>query len=246
MATIDEIVEALVTPLTQCCLVNATVTGPSDQSEIFSTPLQGFPTNGNEFVVLSSGFASLTPGTAPTFVSENTGGPIVPAGDPLGSPDGQESLDVVTVRLQFLLPKDPGKLTFDWKFGTEENPQFVGQFADYFRADVFTSLGTENIALLPDGTPVTVTNAAPFSNMPNGSSMAPLPPFPTPNDVTYNAVTTEIYTAELDLSCYSCELITLQLRVADVIDRVFNSAAFLDNLRITGCEDPEPVKPICP
>lgn len=237
MATIDEVVDALVTPLTRMCLVDAEMTGPSVQSAVFSTPLQDFPTAGTEYVVLSSGDASLTPGVAPTFVSNDTGGPVLPGTDPLASPDGVTSFDVVTVRLEFLLPKNPGKLTFDWKFGTEENPEFVGQVADYFRADIITSQTTENIALLPDGSPVTVDNAAPFSNAPGGNSMAPLPPYPTPNDVTYNAMTTEVYTSEYDLSCLGCEIITLQIRVADVFDRFYNSAAFIDNLRITGCEE---------
>lgn len=236
MATAEELAEATVSPLTRLCLTDVTFTGQPVQNTVFTTTLQGFPTLGTSYAVLSSGDASLTPGVATTFVSNNVNGPTLPAGDPLGSPDGLTSLDVATFSLTFRLPKDPGVLTFDWKFGTEENPTFVGQFADYFRADLLTPSGNTNIALLPDGNPVTVTNAAPFSNSPTGTSQNPGPPFPTPNDVTYNAVTSPILSAYADLSCLDCDVVTLQIRVADVIDRLFNTAVFIDNIRISGCE----------
>lgn len=234
--TTQELANAIVAPASKCCLINSNLDGLPAQGAVFDTPLQGFPTNGNSFIVLSNGLAALTPGVATTFVSQNLGGVTLPAGDPQGSPDNLPSFDVVTLTLTFQLPKcNPGVLSFDWKFGTEENPSFTNTFPDYFRADVTTSSGITNMALLPGNLPVTVTNAAAFSNAPGGSSAAPTPPFPTPNDVVYNAVTTNIFTATFGLHMFGGETITLAFRVADVNDANFNSAAFIDNVSISGC-----------
>ncbi|KJS86262.1 MAG: hypothetical protein JM58_07120 [Peptococcaceae bacterium BICA1-8] len=234
--TPQELADAIVSPGTKPCLVGVAFSGLPEQGAIFTTPLQGFPTDGNSFTVLSNGIASLTPGVATTYETQDLGGVTIPAGNPQGSPDGLTSFDVVTLTLTFQLPANPGVLSFDWKFGTEENPSFTTTYPDYFRADVTTSTGFTNIALLPGNIPVTVTNAAPFSNAVGGDSSNPTPPFPTPNDVVYNAVTTNIFTATFDLSTFGGETITLALRVGDVHDGSVNSAAFIDNVNISNCK----------
>ena len=226
---------AIITRRTKNCFLGSELSGVDEQAAIFETELQEFPTNGASYLVLSSGTAVTTAGNATTFQSVNTNGVFIPGGDPQGSPDGLNSFDVVTLSLTFKVPENPGNILFDWKFMTEENPSFINTFTDYFRADLATSQGIFNIALLPDNSPVTVANAAPFSNAPGGSSEFPAPPFPDPDDVVFNAVSTPIMTASFDLSPFAGEIITLSLRVADVNDSVYDSAVLIDNLRIEGC-----------
>lgn len=232
--TPQQLADAILTPAAKSGLVQVTYAGNASQGAVFTIPLQGFPTQGNSFIVLSNGDASTTPGTAATFESQDVGGQFIPWSDPMGSPDGFDSYDAVTLSLVFSLPPHPGKLSFDWKFGTEEIPTYLVE--DYFRADVITNSGFTNIALLPDNTPVTPSNMLPFANVPNNTTENPTPPYPTPNDVTFNSVTSNIAKALFDLSPYGGQTITLSLRVADVEDPIMNSGVFIDNVRIEGLE----------
>ena len=231
--TAAEQAAAIMTAGASSFMTNAVFTGAGVQAAVLSSPVQGFPTQGNSYLVLSSGIAALTPGVATTFVSNGVGGPSLPGGTSQSSPDGLNSLDVATLALTFDLPMQPAALTFDWRFGTDENPTFTLSFPDYFRADIFTPDGAvTNIAVLANGNPVTVTNARLFSNAPTGSSNIPGPPFPTPDDVVYNAVTANTTKAAINLAAFRGQTITLQLRMADVNDTAINSAAFIDNLDI--------------
>lgn len=246
----DGYAASILTPYAAALFRGAALTGGTDggsdvvQAAVFDDDpgFQGFPTDGGTFLVLSTGLAANTPGTATTFESQSVGGPSLAAGAPQSSPDGLPSNDVVTLSLTFLLPTASHiVLSFDWKFATEENPQFTnpeipgGPFPDYFRADVFTPAGASDIAMF-DGQPVTAVTAVSESNPVGGSSsVSPVPggEVPLPTDVVYNAVTTSIHTASIDLSAYSGQTVTVQLRVADVKDPVLNSAAFIDNLDIS-------------
>ncbi len=232
--TASLLADAILSQKTKQCLVSSQLIGFQNnngtypQAEVFTTLLQGFPTNGTSFGLLSSGLASQAPGVATTFVSTDIGGP---------SADG--FYDIIRFILTFKLPINPGNLTVDWKFGTEENPTYTYTIPDKFEINVTTSGGTINIAKLPNSTSVNVPNAAPFSNPVTGSSETPLPPYPSPNDVTYNAVTSNIETASVNLDPYAGETITVEFFVADAVDRILDSAAFIDNLRIEGCETSE-------
>jgi len=233
----EKLAKAMISPKTLNCLLDSQITGEVIQSAIFTTPLQNFPTEGSSFIILSNGLAANAPGCAVDFANTITNGPIVAPGDPQGSPDGYTSFDTITLSLKLIVPENPGNLSFDWKFGTEENPSFLNSsFQDYFRADLITSSGTINIAHLPDNDPVTVDNTNDYSNQPGGSSENPNPPFANPDDVDYNAVTSDIITSTFDLTPFAGELITIAFRVADSTDRTLDSAVFLDNLQIEGCE----------
>ena len=232
-----KLADAFVSPGTLDCLINSKLEGKVVQSAIFTNPLQGFPTNGSSFIVLSNGIAANTPGVATDFSSNDTDGTTIAAGSPMSSPDGFTSFDAITLSLSFVVPENPGNLSFDWKFGTEENPTYLNSsFQDYFRADVITPSTTTNIALLPADGPATVDNADNFSNSPTNSSGNPGPPYPTPNDVDYNSVTSNLITSTFDLSPYAGEIITISFRIADCSDATLDSAVFLDNLQIEGCE----------
>lgn len=234
--TPQQLADAIVSPHTKSGLIGITYVGDVKQGSVFNTPIQGFPTEGDSFIVLNNGDAGTTPGTAVEFESQSLDGQTIPPGDPMGSPDGLVSESVVTLSLTFRLPAQPGRLSFDWKFGTEEIPTYQKTYKDYFRADVITESGYTNIALLLDNMPVTSFNMLAFANQPGGSSENPTPPFATPDDVTFNSVTAKITKSFFDLSPYGGQMITLAFRVANVLDSRINSGAFIDNVRIEGLE----------
>lgn len=223
------------------CLRSATLSGVDAQGQVFNAPisLANFPTDGTSFTVLSSGVAAQAgPSTAAASnPSTSMGGITLPPG-PQASPDGLTSNDVVTLTLTFDLPTTPGNLTFDWKLGSEEPPTYTQTYPDYLRADVSDTLGTTNIALLPDTSPATQKNMVngAYSNSPTGSSGAPLPPYPVPDNSAYNAVANNVQVASHDLNASGGTTISLALRVADVNDTILDTAAFLDNLKIEGCD----------
>ncbi|MFV8827428.1 hypothetical protein [Alkalihalobacterium sp. APHAB7] len=200
-ATPLELANAIVSPSTLTCLTDATLDAVSPlQAEVFTFPLQGFPTNGDAFAVLSSGIA------AEASESENF------CSTCFDEEFGPEEFDTVSLNLTFNLPQNPGNLTFNWKFATGESPPTF--FNDYF--DVLVNGTSIN------NFPITVNNAV----------LAP----PTPDDVCYSSITPTIQTANFDLSSFAGQSITVTFRVSDVGDCVVDSAAFIDNVRIEGCE----------
>lgn len=226
--TANQLASAILTPETTFLLKSASMTGPADQFEIYSYfPLQGFPTDGYSYAVISNGYASGIAGVATDFYSYGTGGPSSPP----YSHRGLNSYDIATLSLTLFVPAGANTLSFDWKFATEENPTFVGSFVDWARATIITSDGEMNVLLLPDGKPVDVDNAIPFSNAVSGSSTDPLPPYPSPNDTVYNAVT-GMYTSTFDVTSLVGETITIDFQVGDENDAVLDSALFVDNLKL--------------
>lgn len=228
---------AVLTARASCLATASAMAGVDAQSMVYASTLQGFPTHGNTYLLLSTGYASLTAGTATTYQSHDMGGLTLAANAPYGSPDGVASFDVTTFTVSFQLPANgSASLSFDWRFGSEENPSWTTEFTDYFRADVFAGAGTHlgNIARLPNGSVVSTSTAAAYSNAPGGTSSSPTPTFPTPNDVIYNAMT-PTYTSSIDLSAYAGQLVRIQFRLADARDRVLNSAVFIDNLDLAFC-----------
>ena len=228
---------AIMTDRAGCLSSSSTLTGISAQAMVYTAGLQSFPTAGADYLVLSTGFASQTAGTAPVYRSHNMSGPALPANAPYSSPDNVPSFDVITLSVDFALPAvSSASLSFDWQFLSEENPTFTNSFTDYFRADVFDGNGNwlGNIARLPNNAQVSTSTAAAYSNAPGGSSASPSPPFPSPNDVIYNAATSQ-FTSSIDLSMYGGQTVTVQFRLADARDRILNSAVFLDNLDLQVC-----------
>ena len=130
---------------------------------------------------MASGIA----GPATTFYDVNTGG----LESPPNSHRDLYSYDIATLSLTLSVPAGVETLSFDWKFGSEENPTYLGEFVDWASAIVTTSAGSKNILLLPGPLPVDVYNAAPFSNAAGGTSDSPTSPYPSPNDVVFNTVT---------------------------------------------------------
>ncbi len=223
-----ELAKAIVPEHFHYCIVSAEFEGSDEQNEIFKKgllfgkELQGFPTEGDAYVVLSTGRASDAPGKAEEFVSTAVENGIY---IPSGSPNGYDAYDVTTLRIKLRVPEFANYLMFQYKFGTEENPSFVGtEFQDFFRAIVITPDGHEHVLAS-----LTVDSAAEISNKVTGASENPQPPFPEPNDVTYNAVT-KLLTAKFDVRDWRGEEITVIFQVGDASDPIYDSAVFLDNL----------------
>lgn len=225
------LVEAVTTPEFSEALVDAEFSGVGDQAETFQQELQGFPIGGNEFTLLSSGRASDAPNDPEFFASTDVGGESIAN----YSPDNFDANNVATLSFDFVVPEGAQGVAFDWKFGTEESPSFLGStYQDFFEAVLITPDGSfRNIALLPDETPVTVDNADSYANTPSGDSQEPEQPLPDPPDVAYNAVT-ELQTASGTIGAYEGQTVRLRIRIADATDGVYDSAVFLDNLRFLG------------
>ena len=225
--TANQLAAAILTPETAPLLMSASMSGVPAQFEIYTTSLQGFPIDGSSYALMSTGNASGIDGVATDFYSYATGGPTSPPSSHRGNP----SYDIATLSLTLSVPAEATTLSFDWKFGTEENPTYIGSFVDWASAIVTTSAGSTNILLLPDDKPVDVDNAVPFSNAITGSSDSPDPPYPSPNDTVYNAVT-GIYTATFNVAPFVGETIRIDFQVGDENDQALDSALFIDNLNI--------------
>jgi hypothetical protein len=229
--TAEQLAAAILTPATATLLTTTIMIGDEDQFEVYTTSLTGFPTDGSSYALMSTGNASDIAGVATTFYSFNTGGPSSP---PL-SHRGNISHDIAKLSLTLSVPAGAETLSFDWKFGTEENPTYIGPdgVIDWASAIVNTSAGSTNILLFPDDNPVDVNNAIPYSNMVTGSSSSPGPPYPLPDETVYNAVT-GMYTSTFDVAPFVGQTITIDFWVGDELDRILDSALFIDNLIIEG------------
>jgi hypothetical protein len=222
--------------------------------------VQGFPTDLEDttryYIVLSTGDAThYAEGQATHFESCRTFGPsshILPGpygAEPSGEdywPYDYDSYDVAKLSLSLEVPWDAAILSFDWKFLTEELPTawgfgYDGDWAMAIVRVLNASAGISNILLLPDGNPViwfpgTDERAAVsqsidrFFNRVTGSRENPLPPYPSPNDVVFNAATS-INEAWFDVTSFLGKLIQIDFWIADAWDGYRDSALFLDNLR---------------
>lgn len=187
----------------------------------------GFPTDGSSYLLISSGNANpVVPATAAgLFLSVTQGSSegvlAVTAG---GAPTGHATFDRATVTLSFFVPAHVSAVSFDWKFGSEEPPTFYkAVFQDYFTA-VLAGTSVASSTWVDDN--IDVLGA----NLPGGSSAAPTPPFPTPDDTAYNSTTPGVQTTTVSVAAYAGGTVTLQFHVADASDMNLDSGVFLDNL----------------
>jgi hypothetical protein len=218
-------------------VISATFRGATEQATTFSQSLQGLPTSGTEFIVLSSGVAQDAPGDPETFANTDIANG---RSNQDYSPDGYDAFNIADLEITITVPDDAEGIAFDYKFGTEENPSWLdSEYQDFFEVQLYDpDGGVQNLALI-DGEPVTVSNADTLANSPEGSSQDPAPPFPSPEDVVYNSVT-ELQTVTHDVSDYQGQTISLVFRIADASDGFLDSAAFIDNLRFTNQVDTDP------
>ena len=182
------------------------------------TPLALFPLEADTYGLLSTGDATL----ADQPDSSDSSG-TVNGGD--GGGHGVTANDLVTLRIDLQVPENRNCLTVDFRFLTEEFPEFIGsQYNDAFLAELDASDFTidadgtvqapSNFAFDPDGKPVTVNAAGTSADNALGT--------------TYDGATPVLRgTTPITPGAHS-----VFLTIYDANDSIYDSTVFVDNLRL--------------
>lgn len=147
---------------------------------------------------------------------ELNNGPGNAGGDGGTSPDGETADDVFTLSATVHVPSNAQSLRFAYRFATDESETTTSYF-DYFTAEVD---GT-NVALLPDGSHVDVRTVDDVVGYPENSTW------------DYDSIS-PLLEAEVDVSGMEGSTVDLAFTIADVGDRIVDSAAIIDNIEFTG------------
>ena len=197
---------------------------------IGDSPLGGFPTAGATFTVLTSGDATLAD-------NPNDSGGKTGSNSTYNNPSRGNAKDPLTLAVQVDVPAGSNCLVFDYKFLSEEFPEYVNQgFNDAFIAE----LDTSNWSVAADNTIAAPGDfAAPAGDRVSVDSVGPTAVAEV-NSVgtTYDAATGLLTTKHVaDPGAH-----TLILSIFDNGDAILDSAVFVDNLRFTS-EPPQDCKP---
>jgi len=202
---------AILTEDSKDALISATFEGGDGQVYISTVEAIGFPTDGDSYVILSSGIAS----EAVDGSIGSTGGISISNGHPVF---GTEINDVATLTIKLKVPTNAKTLSFKWLFGSNEIPEYVDEYRDLFRAYAILPDGsTKDMALLPNGNILYVGD-----RIQNYTA--------SDQNVSINEVTSA-YTATLDVSKYRGKEITLIFQIADERDDSVDTFAFIDELK---------------
>ena len=198
-------------------------TAPANGIE--NSPLGGFPTNGGTFGILTTGDVQLAddPNSSPSSGLDQNGGSRTDGTHLRGNTD----FDATVLKVDLLAPAGANCLTFDFKFFSEEFPEFVNtQFNDAFIAELDASTWTtngsaiiapNNFAFDPAGRVISI-NAAGNTSMTAGNAAG----------TTYDGATPVLSAShQVTPGAHS-----LYLSIFDQGDQIYDSAVFLDNLRV--------------
>lgn len=214
-----------------------TVPPDGNSAGVGDSTVTGFPTDGSTFGVLSSGDVSTiqAPGT---FSSTSLGGDNI---------RGNSDLDVTVLKVDFTVPTGSNCLSVDFRFLSEEYPDFVGSNVnDAFVAELDTSTWTttdstitapNNFAFDGAGEVVSI-NSTGVGGMSaaNGAGTA----FDGADDETGainddgGATTLLAAASPVTPGAHS-----LYFSIFDQGDRIYDSAVFLDNLIVGYTPNPE-------
>ena len=186
---------------------------------VSTTPLAGFPRTGSSFAILSTGNARLADDP-----NDDAG-----AGSQSRGPSIRGARDVVIMRIDLRIPRDANCLSFNFRFLTEEYPEFVGDiFNDAFIAELDRSTWTagtksdptirapRNFARDRAGNPIRI-NRAGVETMRRRNARG----------TTYDGAT-RLLRASTPITPGRHRL---YLSIFDQGDRIYDSAVFLDDLR---------------
>lgn len=192
---------------------------------VSTTALAGSPTDGPSYTILTTGSALLVD-------TPNTSGS---SGADLGGEArrGNTDQDVSVLKVDLDVPATANCLSFDFKFLSEEYPEWVGTaYNDAFIAELDSSTWTtsgsainapDNFAFDANGNVVSV-NAVGLGGF-NAANAA---------GTTYDGATPQLSAAkQVTPGAHS-----LYLSIFDQGDNVYDSAAFVDNLRVGFVPDP--------
>ena len=191
---------------------------------ISTTRLAGFPRNGKSFAILSTGNAKIASrkNTGPAAGSKSKGLAV------------RGARDVVIMRIGFFVPKGHNCMTFNFRFLSEEFPEFVDdEYNDTFIAELDRSNwrsqrqepfvnAPRNFAVDREGNPIRI-NAVGDTTMSKGQAKG----------TTYDGAT-RLLRASTEVTPGRHNL---YLSIFDQGDRNYDSAVFLDNLGTTNAEE---------
>jgi hypothetical protein len=195
--------------------------------DVFTTPVSGFPTKNNSFLVMSTGCTS-------AVTDPNSSGSTTCTLGGLNTSAGRDM-----VQLQFSIPVPPGSKSWlmDWKFFSEEYPEFVGtSFNDAFLVEQGVSNFTisEPTITAPNNVAFDSTGALITINTTGALGMTPANAAGTTYDGSTTSLTTQASVPT------GTTVLSITLTVADLGDSVLDSTAFVDNIRFSGNEVGEP------
>ncbi len=192
---------------------------------VSTTALAGFPTDGASYAILSTGDASFADGPNDNVPDDPSGNDDRSANDDGGNVRGDGDFDVTVLSVGLDVPVTANCLVFDFRFLTEEYPEFVGKsFNDAFIAELDTSDWTtsgptitapHNFAADPSGKPISVNAVGAASVTPENST-----------GTTYDAGTPLLHAS----ASATPGPHTLYLSILDGGDNNIDSAVFVDNL----------------
>ena len=192
---------------------------------VADAPLGGLPTNGGTFGILTSGDVQLAddPNSAPNSGLDQNGGTSTDGTHLRGNTD----FDATVLKVDLLVQAGANCLTFDFKFFSEEFPEYVNtQYNDAFIAELdastWTTVGStitapNNFAFDPSNNVISI-NAAGNTSMTAGNAAG----------TTYDGAT-PLLSASTQVTAGAH---SLYLSIFDQGDQIYDSAVFLDNLRI--------------
>jgi outer membrane protein OmpA-like peptidoglycan-associated protein len=186
-----------------------------EASAVATDPLVGFPTNGSDYLILSSGYTSQIPGSDQDILNAN-----LTAGGTRGGAG-----DVVALRINLDVPAGRNCLTLTFRYLSEEWPVFVGQgYNDGFLAELDPAspwtmsdhqvTAPANFAFMPGGGSVSINTAAMSAEAAHGTVL--------------NGGT-ELLEAATPITPGTHSLV---LSVWDDGDLSYDSAAFVDDIRV--------------
>lgn len=216
---------------------------------VSTSSLGGFPTNGPTSGILSTGLVSSVPEVG-TYASANLEG---------GNFRGDTDFDVTVLKVDLDVEQGNNCLSFDFKFLSEEYPNFVGsKYNDGFIAELDESTWTtydtvisapNNFAFDAEGDVVSV-NSTGIGGMSPGAGAGTA--FDGKDEKGHGAATQQLSAATTVTSGAH----SLYLSIFDQGDRIYDSAVFLDNLRsfqvadgadcVPGAKPVTPAAPVAP
>lgn len=197
--------------------------------------LTGFPVDGEEFAVLSTGVLDSVP--APGYFADTSLGG--------GAVRGDSDRDVTVLRLDLDIPDGANCLGFDFRFLSEEYPRYVGtQYNDAFIAEVGESTWTtdgssiiapDNIAFDEDGEVVSINSTGIGGMTPERGVGTAFDGGLGSEDGNADGAATVRLSASQQVSPGQE---SLYLSIFDQGDTSLDSVVFLDNLRVGFAPDP--------
>jgi uncharacterized repeat protein (TIGR01451 family) len=192
-----------------------------------NAPLAGFPTAGSSFGILTSGDATLAdqPNDSGSSGASDGGSNV----------RGTSDLDVTILKIGVNVPAGNNCLAFDFKFFSEEFPEYVGSsVSDSFIAELdtsdWTTTGGGNVPTAPhnfafdsSGDPISINSTGATAMSADAAA-----------GTTYDGAT-QTLSAQTAVSPGAH---TVYLSIFDQGDNIFDSAVFVDNLRAGFVPDP--------